>query len=207
MDTDNIISVGEAHCEDASTYLAKAVVPRLAGTVRQVFRDDALRVNERKLRQREGHAVLLVVLVVFVSVPVEPGLRHLRRLARIWHDRHTDVWLKRASVLATSNGFVFQLRGPALRCPPSRPRARDGASTLPQRRGPACGDASAKKWRVLVIFIRFSGHFARHVPSIRTLGLDLRMIRQLHRLNLELQRIAMNLLRTGFKNTHRGLLT
>src|SRR5712691_3101954 len=61
MDTDNIISVGEAHCEDASTYLAKAVVPRLAGTVRQVFRDDALRVNERKLRQREGHAVLLVV--------------------------------------------------------------------------------------------------------------------------------------------------
>ena len=76
MDTDHVLAIREAYREDACTHLAKTVVPRFAGAVGQVFCNDALRVNEHKLRQREGHAVFLVILVVFVLVPVEPGFRH-----------------------------------------------------------------------------------------------------------------------------------
>ena len=86
MDANHVLTVSEPHCEDASTHLAKTVVPRFAGAVRQVFRDDALRVNERELRQREGDAVLFVVLVIFVQVPVEPG-------PSPWHKANMDMAL------------------------------------------------------------------------------------------------------------------
>src|SRR6266480_883554 len=86
VDGNHVLTVSEPHCEDASTHLAKTVVPRFAGAVRQVFRDDALRVNERELRQREGDAVLFVVLVIFVQVPVEPG-------PSPWHKANMDMAL------------------------------------------------------------------------------------------------------------------
>src|SRR6266540_565757 len=81
VDSDHVLTVSKAYCEDAGTHLAETVIPWFAGTVGQVFCDDALRVNEGKLRQREGDAVLFVVLVILVLVPVEPGLRHRGRLA------------------------------------------------------------------------------------------------------------------------------
>jgi hypothetical protein len=53
VDTDYFFTVGEANRENSRTNLTEAEVPLFAGAVRQVFCDDALRVNEGKLRQRE----------------------------------------------------------------------------------------------------------------------------------------------------------
>ena len=81
MDTDYVLTIREANRENSGANLPKTEVPLFAGTVGYVFRDDALRVSEGELRQREGHPVFLLVLVGFVLVPVEPGLRQWPRLA------------------------------------------------------------------------------------------------------------------------------
>src|SRR5712691_5116742 len=63
--------------------------------------------------------------------------------------------------------------------------------------GSAFGTRSSFEPALAVVLLPLREHERVDIQCVRhVLGLDLRMIRQLHRLNLELQRIAMNLLRT-----------
>src|SRR6185503_4201576 len=55
---------------------------------------------EGKLRHREGHPMLFLVLLVLVKVPLEPRLRHDGRLTYIWLASHTFVWPRQYAICA-----------------------------------------------------------------------------------------------------------
>src|SRR5437879_3369429 len=93
VNTDYIIAVGESNRDNAAADPAKAVVPPLARAMGQVFRDDTPWVGEGELRYCKGHPMFFLVLVVLARIPLEPRPRHLRRLAQIWRESHTVVWL------------------------------------------------------------------------------------------------------------------
>lgn len=69
-----------------------------------VFRDDAPYISEGKLRHREGHPVLFLVLLVLLRISIEPRLRHRRRLTWVWRFSHIYVWIPGGSACAFYRG-------------------------------------------------------------------------------------------------------
>jgi hypothetical protein len=61
--------------------------------MRQVLRDHALRVGERKLRFGERYPMFRLVLLVFTEIPLETGFSHSLMLAENFWLSHTIVWL------------------------------------------------------------------------------------------------------------------
>src|SRR2546427_12822315 len=72
VDADHLVAVSKAHGKDAASDLAEAVVPPFGRAVGKVLCDDAPSIGEGELR-----------------------LRHCIRLAGIWLDSHTSVWVQR----------------------------------------------------------------------------------------------------------------
>src|SRR5258708_38179992 len=91
----DIVPVGEPDGQDPAFDLAEAVEPLFTGTVRPILGNDADGIGEGQLRLGERHAVLCLVFLVLAGIPIEPGFRHRGRLARIWRNSHTFVWLFR----------------------------------------------------------------------------------------------------------------
>ncbi len=60
--------------------------------MRKIFGYHALWVGEGKLRHAECNAVLVLVLLVLLPIPFEPGLCQNRRLTQIWVDSHMIIW-------------------------------------------------------------------------------------------------------------------
>src|SRR5712691_11253025 len=92
-DPNDIVAIGKPDRQDPAFDLAETVEPLFTGTVGRILGDDADRIGEGQLRLGERHAVLCLVFLVLAGVPIEPGLRHGERLARIRRDSHTFVWL------------------------------------------------------------------------------------------------------------------
>ena len=61
-----------------------------------IFGYHAIGVGESKLRHPERNAVLVLVFLVLLRIPIEPGLCHKTRLAQIWLDSHMIVWRPKA---------------------------------------------------------------------------------------------------------------
>lgn len=68
--------------------------------MRGVFGNDALWIGKGELRHCEGHSVLPLVLLVLAWIPFEPCLRHEQRLAWVWLQSHTRIWLPRTGRLS-----------------------------------------------------------------------------------------------------------
>jgi len=91
-DPDHVLAVREADRQDPAFDPPEAVMALLLQAVGQVFRDHTLRIREGQLRLREGDSVLSLVRPILRRLPLEPGLWHQRRLARIGLSSHTFVW-------------------------------------------------------------------------------------------------------------------
>jgi hypothetical protein len=76
-DSNGILPIRESNRQYSAIDLAKAVVPLLPGTMGKIFSDHANWIRERKLRDREGDAMLPLVLLILVPVPLETCPRHL----------------------------------------------------------------------------------------------------------------------------------
>ncbi len=76
-DSNDILAIREADRQYLAIDSTKAVVPLLPGAVREIFCDHADWIRERKLRTREGDAMLPLVLLILVPVPLETGCRQL----------------------------------------------------------------------------------------------------------------------------------
>src|SRR5437588_6501431 len=68
--------------------------------MREVFRDHAARISKGELGFCERGSVLLLVLPILLRIPLEPGLCHHQRLARIWLNSHIFVWVYESGVTA-----------------------------------------------------------------------------------------------------------
>lgn len=77
-DSNDILAIREANRQYSAIDSTEAVVPLLPGTMREIFCDHAGRIRERKLRTREGDAMLPLVLLILVPVPLETNGCHLR---------------------------------------------------------------------------------------------------------------------------------
>jgi len=79
--TDHVAAIHESDSKHAIFDKAETVMPRLIRTVRKIFGYHALRVCESELRQAEANAVLILIFLVLLRIPLEPGLCHEGRLA------------------------------------------------------------------------------------------------------------------------------
>jgi len=103
-DPDHVLAVREADRQDPAFDPPEAVMALLLRAVGQVFRDHTLRIREGQLRLRERDSVLSLVRPILRRLPLEPGLWHQRRLARIGLPIHTLVWRDGQQAKATANG-------------------------------------------------------------------------------------------------------
>ena len=60
-----------------------------------VLRDHAPAIRKGDLRDPEGDAVLVLILLILPWIPIEACLRHCRSLAVIWLSSHIYVWTAR----------------------------------------------------------------------------------------------------------------
>jgi len=73
---DHIASVREPNGENPAADPPETEIPLFARTAGLIFRDDAPGIGEGRLRHREGHTALSLVLLVLGRIPIEPRLRH-----------------------------------------------------------------------------------------------------------------------------------
>ena len=60
--------------------------------MRNIFGYHALRIGESELCHAERNAVFVLVFLILLRIPLEPGLCDERRLAYIWVKSHIIVW-------------------------------------------------------------------------------------------------------------------
>ena len=75
-DSDDVFAVSETHRQYPACDLTETVMALLTRAMGQVLGNHAVRVGKGKLRRSEWHAVLLLVLSIFLCVPLETHLCH-----------------------------------------------------------------------------------------------------------------------------------
>src|SRR5665647_813226 len=99
-------AIGEANGNDTLFDLTKTKMAWFVFAVRDIFGDDPVRIGKCILRQRERHAMLLLVFCVFVLVPLESGRLHGRTVARKRRQNHINNCIFVWSFVITSKAFL-----------------------------------------------------------------------------------------------------
>jgi len=93
-DSNYTLTVREPNGENTVSNLAKAVIPLLAGTVREILGYHAPGIGKSKLCCGEGNPMFRLVFPVLVRVPIETGFGHVAMVSGDRKNSHIKVWLQ-----------------------------------------------------------------------------------------------------------------